>query len=80
MNETFLRGFLFPEELFDLFAHVPCGFFGEGECEDLGWVDVFLFDHLCDLRCDGRSLACACTCEDQLGGLCVLDGFKLAGF
>jgi len=29
---------------------------------------------------DGRGLASACACEDQLGGLCVFDGFKLAGF
>ena len=29
------------------------------------------------LGSDGRGLACAC--EDELGDLCVLYGFKLAG-
>ncbi len=46
----------------------------------MGWVDVFLFDHVCDLGGDGRGLASACACEDRLGGLGVLYGFKLAGF
>ena len=38
------------------------------------------YENHCNLRSDGRGLACACACEDQLGGLCVLDGFELAGF
>ncbi len=45
-----------------------------------GRGDVFFFDHVCDLGSDGRGLACACASEDLLGGLGVLDGFKLAGF
>jgi len=36
--------------------------------EDIGGVDVFLFHHVCDLGGDGRGLACACACEDELGG------------
>jgi len=28
----------------------------------------------------GRGLASVRACEDQLGGLCVFDGFKLAQF
>ncbi|GFO97335.1 hypothetical protein ig2599ANME_1535 [groundwater metagenome] len=64
--------------MMELFAHVPCSFFGEGERENMGGIDVFLFDHVCYLGGYGRGLACAC--EDQLGGLCVFDGFKLAGF
>jgi hypothetical protein len=61
-----------------LLPHVPGSFFGEGEREYPGWVDVFLFDHVCYFCCDGRGLACAC--KDQLGGLGVFYGFKLAGF
>ncbi|MFZ3168626.1 MAG: hypothetical protein WA130_13505 [Candidatus Methanoperedens sp.] len=30
------------KEFFDLFAHVPCCFFGEGEREDLGWINFFI--------------------------------------
>jgi len=42
----------------------------------MGGVDVFFFDHVC---CSyGRGLACAG--EDELGGLGVFNGFKLAGF
>ena len=80
MNETFLRGFPFPEGASRPFHACPCSFFGECEGEYLGWGDVFLFDHVCNLGCDGRGLACARACEDQLWGLGVLDGFKLAGF
>ncbi len=78
--KRFYVDFLSLKELLDLFTHVPCCFFGEGEREYPGWVDVFLFDHVCDLGCDGRGLACACACEDQLGGLGVFYGFELAGF
>jgi|GEM_PF-3696268 len=61
------------KEFLDFFAHVPCSFFGEGECENQGGVDVFLFDHVCDLGGDSRGLASACAYEDQVGGLvCVL--------
>ena len=80
MNERLYVDLLSLKEFLDLFAHVPCGFFGEGESEDLGGVDVLFFDHVCDLCSDGRGLASACACEDQLGGLGVLYGFKLAGF
>ena len=59
--------FLSLKEFFDLFAHVPCGFFGESEREYPGGVDVFLFGHVRYLGGDGRGLACACACEDQLG-------------
>jgi hypothetical protein len=45
-----------------------------------GESDVFRFYHLCDFGGDGRGLASACACEDELGGLCVFDGFKLAWF
>jgi hypothetical protein len=72
--------FLSLKEFLDFFTHVSCSLFGESEREDLGGVDVFLFDHVSDLGGDGRGLACPCTCEDQLGGLSVLYGFKLAGF
>ena len=72
--------FLSLKELLDLFTHVPCSFFGEGEREDLRGVDVFLFDHVSDLGCDGRGLASSSACEDELGGLGVFYGFKLAGF
>ncbi|MDO8727430.1 MAG: hypothetical protein Q7J35_15280 [Candidatus Methanoperedens sp.] len=74
--ESLNNHFLSLKELLDFFAHVLCGFFGEGEREDLGGVDVLLFDHVCDLGCYGRGLASACACEDQLGGLGVLYGFK----
>ncbi len=57
------------KEFLDFFVHVLCGFFGEGEGEDLGWGDVFFFDHVCDLGGDGRGHACAC--ENQLGGAWV---------
>jgi len=80
MNETFLRGFPSWKEFLDLFTQVLCGFFGEGERENLGRVDVFFFDHVSDLRGDGRGLPCARACEDELGGLGVFYGFKLAGF
>ena len=33
------------KEFLDFFAHVPCAFFGEGEREEMGGVDVFLFGH-----------------------------------
>ena len=56
------------KEFFDFFAHVPCSFFREGEREDLGMVDAFRFDHISALRGDGRGLASACACEDQVGG------------
>jgi hypothetical protein len=36
----------------------------------IGGVDVFLFDHGCDLRGDGRNRACAC--ENRLGAGYVL--------
>jgi len=45
-----------------------------------GGVDVFLFDHVCDLRGDGRGLASACACKDQLEGLGVFYGEELAGY
>jgi len=45
---------------------------------DPALIEDTAFNHVRDLRCDGRGLACAC--EDQLGGLGVLYGFKLAGF
>jgi hypothetical protein len=40
-------------------------------------VDALLFDHVRHLRGDGRGLASACACEDQLGrraGVCVFRG------
>jgi hypothetical protein len=43
-------------------------------------IDVFLFDHVCYFCSYGRGFACAGACKDQLGGLGVFDGFKLAGF
>ena len=78
--KRFYVDFLSLKELLDLFTHVPCRFFGEGESEDLGCVDIFFFDHVGNLGGYGRGFACAGACEDQLGGLCVLDSFKLAGF
>lgn len=68
------------KELLDLFAHVLCCFSGEGKCENLGRGDVFFFDHVCDLCSDGRGLACARACQDQLGAPGMLDGFDLAEF
>ncbi|MCG2735868.1 MAG: hypothetical protein L6282_05680 [Candidatus Methanoperedenaceae archaeon] len=47
---------------------------------DPALIEDTAFNHMRNLSGDGRCLACACACEDQLGGLCVLDGFKLAGF
>jgi hypothetical protein len=68
LNDHFLSLKEFP----DFFAHVPCSFCGEGKGENLGEVDVFLFDHVRYLRGDGHSLASACACEDQVEELgCV---------
>jgi len=39
------------------YSRIPCSFFGEGEGEDMRGIDVFLFNHVCILGCDGRSLA-----------------------
>jgi len=48
-------------------------YYVDNEDEDMGGVDVFLFDHVCDLGSDGCGLACAC--EDQLGGwVCLIEG------
>ncbi|MFA4911796.1 MAG: hypothetical protein WC649_12260 [Desulfobacteria bacterium] len=67
-------------ELFHFFVHVPCGFFGEGEREDVGGGDVFRFNHVCDFGGDGRGLACACPARMSWGAGCVIDGEELAGF
>ncbi|MCG2737399.1 MAG: hypothetical protein L6282_13525 [Candidatus Methanoperedenaceae archaeon] len=70
--------FLSLKEFLDFFAHVPCSFFGEGEGEDLGGGDVFLFHHVRDLCGYGRGLACAC--EDQLGACVCLMASSWRGF
>jgi len=59
---------------------MPCGFFGEGERENLRGVDVIFFDHVSDLGGYCCGLASSGASEDQLGGLGVFYGFKLAGF
>jgi len=43
-------------------------------------VDVFLFDHVCDTGGDGRGLARACACEDQLGTLVCFMASSWRGF
>ena len=60
-------------ELLYLFAHVPCSFPGESECEDMGGVDAFRFDHTHYIRGDGRGLTSACACEDRVRGLGLFD-------
>jgi len=57
---------------------VPCAFFGEGERKDLRWVDFFFFDHVGDLRGDGRGLACAVRMSWGRG--CGFDGGEMARF
>jgi len=52
----------------------------ESPRENLGWVDVFIFDHVRDHGGDGRGLSGSCASEDQLGGLGVFDGEEQARF
>jgi hypothetical protein len=65
--------FLSLKKFFDFFAHIPCSFSGEGESEDTGGVDIFLFDHVCYFCSYGRGFARACACKDQVGGAGLFD-------
>ena len=62
------------KEFLDLFAHVPCSFFGEGERKYPGEVDAFFFDHVRDLCGDGRGLASGLRLRGSSGGLGMVNG------
>jgi len=47
---------------------------------DPALIEDTAFNHVRDLRGDGRGLASACACEDQLGGWVCLMASSWRGF
>ena len=67
------------DEVSDALFHLPGGFVGEGDGEDLGGGNVQVFDHVGDAVCEGAGLPAPCARDDQNRPVNSLSSLLLLG-